>query len=234
MDPYEDQEPSFFQKHKVIILCGLVAIIAVAVWRGRKRFEHKSQSLSQDNFMFVNLPPSLPPLPPPPPPPQEVKQEMISQEEVDPSETKPEEAPSNAAPAIGLGTSIQGDGAGDSFGLRANKSAAGGAGQIAIRKKSSRWGWYANQVQRAISQALQSNDRTRTAEFRIEARIWADQAGRITRARLSGSTGLDGVDHAITNQVLVGLILQAPPPDGIPMPIVLRLTARPSQMAQAR
>jgi outer membrane biosynthesis protein TonB len=237
MDPYDDQEISFFQKHKAIILCGLAVIIAGGVWLGRKRFEQKPQLLAQDNFILANLPPPPPPTPPsapPPPPPQELKQEMITQEEVDPSETKPEQAPGNDAPALGLGTNIQGDGSGDSFGLRANKNAGSGAGQIAIRKKSSRWGWYANQVQRAIAQALQSNDRTRTAEFRVEARIWADKSGRITRARLNGSTGIEGIDHAITNQVLAGLILQEPPPDGMPMPIVLRLTARPAKLALAR
>jgi hypothetical protein len=99
---------------------------------------------------------------------------------------------------------------------------------------SSRWGWYANQVQGTISQALQGDANTRTADFRIVVQIWSDRAGRITRARLAGSTGSVALDKAITNEVLGGLILQEPPPDGMPMPIVLRLTARHSQAALSR
>ena len=166
---------------------------------------------------------------------------MIEQIPVIGMETKPDEA-SKAAPTAsespGLGTSIQGNGGPDAFGLQAGGSGfgiVGGTGKAGSHGGSnSRWGWYASQVQTTISEALQNNGHTRNADFHVVARIWSDRTGRITRARLAGSTGDGALDGALTNEVLVGLALQEPPPDGMPMPIVLRLTARRSQMALSR
>ena len=193
-------------------------------------------------MVMIDLPPPLPPPTPPPsqapPPPKESEQKMIEQETVNETESKPDqtakaEAPVNESPA--LGTSIQGNGPPDGFGLRGGgNSFGGGTGKTTTHVKNSRWGWYANQVQSAVSQALQNNKNIRTADFRIDARIWCDRNGRITRAHIAGSSGSAALDNAITNEVLVGLVLQEPPPDGMPMPIVLRLTARHSTMALSR
>ena len=49
---------------------------------------------------------------------------------------------------------------------------------------------------------------------------------RVTRASLVSSTGDPAVDAAIKADVLTGLQLDAPPPEGMPLPIVMRLTAR--------
>jgi len=46
---------------------------------------------------------------------------------------------------------------------------------------------------------------------------------------LSGSTGEPALDAALKNQVLNGLQLQEPPPSDMPLPIVMRLTARRPQ-----
>jgi len=78
-----------------------------------------------------------------------------------------------------------------------------------------------------IADALRSNATTKTASISsLQVRIWPDASGRITRASLAGSTGNATVDAAIENQVLVGLRLQEPPPAGMKLPIVLRLSAR--------
>lgn len=233
---YEEDEPSFFWKHRLIIGGGCLAALAIAVWFGKGRFE-TSRARSEQRLVMVDLPP--PPLPPPPStppprvtPPPETQQKMIEQEPMSAVESPPDETPSSDAPI--LGTSIQGDGPPDGFGLRGTKSFGGGTVGTGSHGRSSRWGWYANQVQSAISQALQNNPHIRTADFRSVVQIWSDRTGRITRARLAGSTGNVALDNAITNEVLAGLVLQEPPPDGMPMPIVLRLTARHSQMVLSR
>jgi hypothetical protein len=43
---------------------------------------------------------------------------------------------------------------------------------------------------------------------------------------LAGSTGHPVVDAAIKEEVLTGLQLEEPPPADMPLPIVIRLTAR--------
>jgi periplasmic protein TonB len=246
MSIYEEEERSAFQKYRVVLGCGLVAVIAVAVWFGQKHSARASHPRQEQNVILVNLPPP-PPVPPAPrpllqsaPPPAESQPRMIEQVPVNETETKPVEASKPEAPASdspALGTSIQGNGSPDGFGLSGGDSfggGTGGKGSTISRGSSSRWGWYASQVQNSISQALQSNTNTRTANFRVDVQIWSDRTGRITRAHLVRSTGDTALDDAITNNVLAGLVLQEPPPDGMPMPIVLRLTARNSSMALSR
>jgi outer membrane biosynthesis protein TonB len=246
MDAYEDEERSAFQKYRVILGCGLVAVVAVLVWFGQKHSTRASRPRQEQNVILVNLPPPppVPPAPRPPPqsapPPAESQQKMIEQAPINETEPKPVEPPKTEAPASdapALGTSIQGNGQSDGFGLSGGDSfggGTGGKGNTVSRGSSSRWGWYAGHVQSAISQALQSNANTRTANFRVDVQIWSDRTGRITRVHLVRSTGDAALDGAITNDVLAGLILQEPPPDGMPMPIVLRLTARNSSIALSR
>jgi TonB family protein len=123
-----------------------------------------------------------------------------------------------------MGTNIEGDG-NDGFGL----AKGGGGGMIGGKgsggKKGTKYGAYAANVQTSVVQALRSHKKTRAASMNITARIWLDATGRVTRATLSGSSGNPATDSAIRQEILTGLQLQAPPPDGMPMPIVMRLKA---------
>lgn len=179
----------------------------------------------QEMVMIKPPPPPPPTPPPPPPPPQDApKQEMMEQTPVDAEESKPEEAPSDPSP--NLGTNIAGNGPPDGFGMSGNKNGFLGGGSNSGRVNRSQFGWYANQVIKSFSEALSKNSLTQNASFNIEAKIWPDAGGRVTRAKLVASTGDAALDEAIKNQVLTGFQLKEPPPDGMPMPIVMRLTAR--------
>lgn len=244
MDFFEEQPPRFTPAQRVLLAAAVVGALVVSVWVGYRMFEKSSQARQSQRLLMVTLPPPPPPPPPPPqtPPPattKKVEQRMIAQEPLADMDYRPDElaAPDDAAAeadSVTLGTSIIGNGPADGFGLRANPRGGAAAAPVAARSRTSRWGWYASQVQTTVAQALQQNPTTRFAEFRVEARIWADATGRITRARLASSTGNATVDDAITNQVLLGLILKEPPPGDMPMPIVMRLTARPATVTQAK
>ena len=153
---------------------------------------------------------------------------MMEQVPVTQEESKPEpkpEAPKDPGP---IGTNNKGDGPGDQFGLG---NGGGGGGFLGGSGghgggSGSRFGWYAGQVQSTISKALEENPKTRKAKVAIKVRIWPDSTGRITRASLASSTGDPALDDAIKNQVLTGLTLQEPPPKDMPLPIVMRITAR--------
>jgi TonB family protein len=123
-----------------------------------------------------------------------------------------------------MGTNIEGPG-NDGFGL----AKGGGGGLIGGTggggKKGSKYGAYGAQVQSSVVQALRSHKKTKSAAMNVTARIWLDASGRVTRATLSGSSGDPGTDAAIREEILTGLKFQAPPPDGMPMPIVMRLKA---------
>ena len=150
---------------------------------------------------------------------------MMEQSPVDDSDPKPDEQPPEAPPAVG--TNIRGDGPPDGFGLKAG----GGSGFLSggdggATRARSPFGWYAAQVQATIADALRNNRRTRNADLRVKVRVWPDATGRITRVKLTGSSGDLAMDEAIKSEILSGLQLQEPPPAGMPLPIVMRLTAR--------
>jgi TonB family protein len=224
MESFEQR--GFFQRFGFVLgIVGIVAVVAV-IFLGQSLFKKSiaPPRKAPEVTMIKIVPPATPPPPPPPPPPQQkLEQKMIEQTPIENEEQKPDEAPAPAAAS--LGTNIQGSGGPDAFGLSGNgRGTVLGGGPA--RATASRWGWYAGHVQSSISDALRKNPRTREASFRVEVRVWADLTGRITRATLGESTGNAALDEAIKADVLTGLQLPEPPPDGMPMPIVMRLTAR--------
>jgi outer membrane biosynthesis protein TonB len=150
---------------------------------------------------------------------------MIDQAPVQKEE--PKEAPKPDAPAP-LGTGITGPGGGPDFGLGRGIGGGGGWGNGG-GGGGSKYGWYAGEVQTRVADALRNNARTRTASMDLKIRIWADSTGRITKARLTGSTGDPALDSTLQNDILTGMQLSDPPPSDMPMPIVMRISARRPQ-----
>ncbi len=62
--------------------------------------------------------------------------------------------------------------------------------------------------------------------MQIDVRVWVNQSGHVTRVVLSGSTGDPDVDAALRESVLPSISMRDPPPSDMPMPIVVRMTAR--------
>jgi protein TonB len=177
----------------------------------------------------VTLPPPPPPPPPPPqreepPPPEE--QKMVEQEPIA-EEEPPPEAPAPEQPPADLTTNLSG-GNGNDFGLRQGNGRGGNGtiGGTGNSRGGSKWGWYASGVQRSISDALRRHPSTRFSNLSVQVRIWPDSTGRITRAQLVGSSGNASLDDALKNQILTGLQLAQAPPADMPLPIVMRITAR--------
>lgn len=149
------------------------------------------------------------------------EQTPVANEEKKPDEAKPDKPPDAPAP---IGTGITGPG-NDGFNLGGGSGSGGFGGNGQGGGGGSRFGWYAGKVQSRIADALRRNNRTRTASMDLKVRIWPDESGRVTRAQLSGSTGDPALDQVIRDQVLTGLQLDEAPPQGMRLPIVLRLSA---------
>lgn len=153
---------------------------------------------------------------------------MIEQAPLEEKPPEPEPKPADEPPPI-LGTNIKGDGPSDGFGLgfSGNGGGLGGNGLGGTGRRGGKWDSYARQVQSTIVEALRRNPKSRAASISgLQVRIWPDSAGRVSRAQLVGSTGNPSLDEAIRNEVLTGLQLNEPQPQGMPSPIVLRLNAR--------
>ena len=224
-DDNNSDEPGFIRSHPIAVGVGAILLIAVIVIAVKLGSKGSSGGKQQAPMRMVSLAmptpyPTPPPPPPPPTPPPEEK--MLEQTPVDDKEEKPEPKPQEAP---SLGTNIKGDGPPDGFGVGGNSGSIGGNGS-GKHGSGSKFGWYAGQVQSRVSEALRNNRKTRTATMSIQVRIWPDSTGRVTRATVVGTTGDKALDSAIQNEVLTGLQLQEPPPQGMPTPIVMRLTAR--------
>jgi outer membrane biosynthesis protein TonB len=225
-----DDDENFLQRNKAVLIF-LAIVLGVVGWvvfgkpLGSSGPVRKAQ---EQQVVKIVLPPPPPPPPPkatpPPPPPKEDKRpEQAPLAAPDKPVAQPKPA---AKPPEGLGTNIKGAGPG-----LAGLSGGGGNGMIGGTGSGpggggSPWSGYAGKVQARIAEALRANARTRSASLNIQVRVWPDSSGKIARVQVTGTTGDSALDNAIRNEVLSGLNLNEAPPEGMPVPIVLRLVAR--------
>lgn len=170
-----------------------------------------------DNMIMIAPPPPPPvmlPPPPPPPPPQE--DEMIEHED----EMKEEAPAEDNTPSTGN----VGNGPADNFGLKAK---GGGARRMLLGPRSnvSTWAPYAGSAASRIADAMRRHSKLKNSTLSITAKVWIDSTGRITRATTQ-STGDPALDAALRDEILAGMQLSGPPPQGMKMPLNLKLNAR--------
>lgn len=228
----DDDEPGFLAKYRIPVIGGAIVLVGVGIWFGFFKKDEKPARKSSSVSMVNLLPPPPPPPPPTPPPtpppqqpeeetPEETKQEFVEETAAD-SAPEPEEAPQDAP----LGTNVEGPGS-DSFGLAKGGGGGmiGGLGQKKGGGGGSKFGPYAGQVQSRVSDALRSHKKTRSASLSLKVRIWVDPTGRVNRVAVTGASDAS-IEKAIREEVLAGLQLPSAPPEGMPMPIVMRITAK--------
>lgn len=229
---HEGENDSFASRHRMKLIVSGILVLGLGVYFMPKP-KGSGPVRKAEKLVVVQLPPPPPPkLPPPPPKVQPPPQKMEKQA---PVEEKPKEAAPKKAdnPPSTLATGIKGDGPG--MGLASSGNGLGGGNFIGGPTGGGgggKWDRYAGQVQSKIGDALCRHPKTKSASItRLEVRIWPDGTGRVTRAQLASSTGDRAVDSAIQDQILTGLQLAEPPPAGMKLPIVLRLSAsRPARL----
>lgn len=223
-DDYDEKEDlTFMERHKVVLSIAAVTIIAAGVFTMQNKFSSKGGASHKTEMVSVRLPaplPTPPPPPPTPPPVQEMKQEkMVMQDHVDDNVEKQKDEPPPSAP---ISTGIKGNGPDDGFGVGSGK----GNGFIGGNsRKQGKWDWYAGMVQTSVADMLRRSPQIRTSSLNLTVRIWSDPSGRITRAKLAETTSDPKIDQAIQD-ALTGIQLKEPPPAGMPLPIVMKITAK--------
>jgi TonB family protein len=225
----EDDDESFFQRHRLAFIAGGIVLIGAA-WGVLHKPSGKSEPVRkapEQQMVRIQLPPPPPPPPPPkvqPPPPRDDKR--VEQAPSAKPEPKPEAPKPAEKPPEGLGTNNKGPGPGMAGLGSSGNGMIGGTGTGSGGGGGSMARWYAGQVQTKIAEAMRNNRKTRAASLRLEVQLWVDPSGRVTRAALGSSTGDASLDEALKKEVLAGIQLAEPPPKGMRMPISLRLTAR--------
>lgn len=165
-------------------------------------------------------------IPPPPMPAPKLQQpppETV-QKEVDINQPKAQVDKPNDEPPPGklLGLDADGSAGSDGFGLAAHK---GGRGLIGDGS-GSRFGWYANALQRDIQDALSEDTKIRTRNYSVVVRLWMKPDGGVQRVELVGSTGVPAVDHAIVQRLSSMAAMAQVPPQDMPQPVKLRISSR--------
>jgi len=212
------EQRGFFQKYGFAVGIGAVGLVVIGLIVGQMMTKKKEAPRRQQEVVMIRSLPTPPPPPQPklPEPPKQTVDQMIKQDTITDDE-KPDDSPADAP---GITTSLVGPGPGMEG---VGKSGSGGNRPV-LQKQNSPFGWYGRKVIKTVQDALGRNRLTSRAQFGNEVRVWADLSGRITRVKLKGTTGDKAVDQAI-NEALTGLQLEEPPPAGMPMPIVMRLSA---------
>src|ERR1700677_2241653 len=221
---YDGDERGFFKRHPAAVAAGVVVLCALGLlaFKMTSREQLVSMPKKQEIVMITTPRVALPsPTPPAVSTPQPTPEKMI----VDPQDDDvAKSTPAASAPPVPPGiisTGIPGNKQSD---MNFGPGDGGPSGNGPAISGGRRWGWYASLVRTRIADARRKNPRTRDASIRIQVRIWPDSTGHVTRAQLVDSTGDTATDNAIKNEVLTGLVLDAPPSD-MPKPILLRLTA---------
>lgn len=171
-----------------------------------------------------------PPPPPPPPKPEEKPPEPeLKKEEVKLPDPEPQQA--EEAPPAGeqLGLDADGSGAGDSFGLAANKGGRdvttigdGGGGGV----NRAQFAFFTSQLQAQLQEALLRNEKLKSAQYKAVVKIWLDANGAIDRVEIAGGTGNGEIDETIRVALADSPRMKSPPPADMPQPVKLRLTSR--------
>ena len=168
----------------------------------------------------VTLLPDKPPPPPPPPkeekkpePPKEDKKEM----KVEPPKEQVQQAQNEPLKMEGAA----GDGGGP--------FAAGTVGQEYVGGTvggSAQQGLFAGRLQRHLQEQLNRNRKLRESDYRVTLRLWLRRDGSVERVELAQSTGSESVDQMLRETVLQAGAMREPPPDNLPQPMRIRVTAR--------
>ncbi len=177
--------------------------------------------------------PAIIPLPPPPPPPPEkppepetpVEEKIVEPEPTpEPEEVKPqEEAP--PSPADDLANPMQMDGdaqaGSDAFNIGAGKGggmAGSGGGRLGN-------GTYSQFLAYSFQRLLRDSPDLRSLAFALDADVWLDQAGRVTRVELGKTSGDADLDAKVLAVLRASPTLERPPAS-LQVPVRIRLQGR--------
>lgn len=200
----------------VIAVLG-AAVIALVTWGIMTLMGGKSGKPRKPPV--VTLLPDKPP-PPPPPPKEEKKPEPPKENPKDVKMEPPKEAlqaqnePLKMEGAAGDGDSAFGSG---TVGREYAGGAIGGTGMQ---------GMYAGRLQRHLQDQLSRNRKLKESDYRVTVRVWLRRDGSVEKADLAQSTGNSGLDEVLREALLQVAAMREAPPENMPQPIRIRITAR--------
>lgn len=163
-------------------------------------------------------------LPKPPPPEQQEKPKEEIKEKIDtPPPDAKDDSPPPESPLKLEGT---GGSSSDGFGMQSGKGSEYNVLRPAGTGDGRRgFGFYTNQLQSQLQEELNRKDKLRGAEYRAAVAVWIAADGRVDKVQLTNSTGNPQIDALIVEAITASAGFKAPP-EAMPQPVRLRVTAR--------
>lgn len=210
---------------RIAIFVGLVLLL-VGIGLGLKSLLSGNHSTKKP-VTTIKLLPDTPPPPPPPPkePPKEQPKEQPK--EIKMEQPKPQEAPQPPAEALKM-EGAAGDGPSPFGAGTVNNDYKGGEVGTKIGGGGSRhqFNWFAGLIKSRIEDALAKDPQLANGKYKVVVHVWIKPDGRIERSELAGSSGDSATDERIKAALTQMPPLSEAPPEDMPQPVKLRITAR--------
>lgn len=227
-----DSQPSVMRVwgKRIVIVTGLLLLLYAVVAGLSGLFSgHTAKKKPITNIKIL---PDTPPPPPPPPPkeaPKEQPKEQPKEMKVEPP--KPQEAPPVPAEALKM-EGAAGDGPSPFAAGTVSSDYKGGdvgtktGGRIGGRKSAYQFAFYTDQIKTLIEETLAKDKQLANGQYRVVIHIWLKPDGHLEKIELSGSSGDGATDKLIKAALATMPPLTERPPEDMPQPVKLRITAK--------
>ena len=172
----------------------------------------------------IKLIPDTPP-PPPPPPPKEPPKEQVKEqpkeikvEQPKPAETPPAEQLKMEGPA--------GDGPSAFAAGPVSNDYKGGEVKTIGSDGGVKFNWYAGLVKSQIETALEKDEKITQGQYKLIVSVWLKANGDLEKIEVVQSDALPEINQSIRTALDNMPAMRELPPEGMPQPIKLRITAR--------
>ena len=167
----------------------------------------------------------VPPPPPPPPPkeppkeqPKDQPKEVKEVQQPKPAEAPPSEQLKMDGPA--------GDGPSAFAAGEVKNEYKGGDVKTIGSDGGAKYNWYAGLIKSQIEAALEKNKKLAEGQYKVIVTVWLRQNGDIEKLEVGQSDAEPQIEQAIKTALDAMPAMREVPPEGMPQPIKLRITAR--------
>ena len=209
---------------KRLAIAALVMALLAGIGYGIKKMmsggaPHKKQ------ITTIKLLPDTPPPPPPPPPKEPPKEQPKEQPKEAPK--APEPKPAETPPAENLKMEgPAGDGPSPFAAGAVSNDYKGGDVKTIGSDGGLKFNWYAGLVKSEIEQALQKNKQLTEGQYKLVVTVWVKPNGDIEKLEVVQSDANPEIEQTVKSALNAMPSIREAPPEGMPQPIKLRITAR--------
>jgi outer membrane biosynthesis protein TonB len=225
-DPLLDEESpsqtSVWLKRIALVLLALVILAGIGY--GLKKLFSGGDSHSKKKMTTIALK-DLPPPPPPPPPKEQPKDQPKEQ----PKEVKvePQPKPAETPPAEVLKMEgAAGDGPSPFAAGSVKNDYKGGEVKTIGSDGGAKFNWYAGILKNQIQDALEKDKTLKEGQYKLIVSIWLKSNGEIEKLEWAGADASPEIEQAVKSVLDNMPAMREVPPEGMPQPVKLRITAR--------